>query len=237
MAEDDYLSDKFLINADAQSNVPKTYAQLRKERQKEAKLKNERNKLKSRRQLELESREEGLSKSLFERAKEEEESGIGRKSKALNIMMKMGFKPGQALGSTSQSDAEPTQEEQQVSAAVEIGKAKLHHKIEPLPINEEWTGAFCYHAFSPYLKTLLSPGKKGIGLGKRASSPTSVERVVKMAKMLETSRHDTFRDRSRQEYEERRAEGRLHAAQRTCITLDEKAGKSVRFVGLLQVNC
>jgi hypothetical protein len=48
-----------------------------------------------------------------------------------------------------------------------------------------------------------------------------------MAKMADDATHNTFRDRARQEYEERRAEGRLGPAQRTCVTLDEKAGKSV----------
>lgn len=54
-------------------------------------------------------------------------------------------------------------------------------------------------------------GKRGIGLGvKRAGSPTSAERVAKMAKMAdETSSHRDFRDRAKHEYEERRAEGRL----------------------------
>ena len=55
---------------------------------------------------------------------------------------------------------------------------------------------------------------------------------MKMAKMREISSRDTFRDRTRQEYEERRAEGRLISAQRTCITLDEKADISVRLLGL-----
>jgi hypothetical protein len=51
-----------------------------------------------------------------------------------------------------------------------------------------------------------------------------------MAKMAEDATHETFRDRARQEYDERRAEGRLGPAQRTCITLDEKTGKSVRQI-------
>lgn len=49
-----------------------------------------------------------------------------------------------------------------------------------------------------------------------------------MAKMEEDSASQTaFRDRTRQEYEERRAQGRLGPAQRTCATLDEKAGVKV----------
>jgi len=103
--DDDYLSDKFLVNPESTSKAkPSTYSQLRKEALKKAQLKNEQNKKKSRRQLEIESREEGLSKSLFERAREEEAAGIGSGNKALSIMMKMGFKPGQSLGNTGGHD-------------------------------------------------------------------------------------------------------------------------------------
>ena len=73
-------------------------------------------------------------------------------------------------------------------------------------------------------------GKQGIGLGKRAASPNASERLAKMAKMVEHRKQEDFRDRARQEYEERRAEGRLGPAQRTCVTLDEKAGREVSHV-------
>jgi hypothetical protein len=58
-----------------------------------------------------------------------------------------------------------------------------------------------------------------------------------MAKMVETNKHETFRDRSRREYEERRAEGRLLSARRTCLTLDEKDGKSVSRCHSVYVRC
>lgn len=76
-----------------------------------------------------------------------------------------------------------------------------------------------------------------------------------MAKMAEDATHLNFRDRARQVYEERRAEGRLGAfavlnetflmyltneclgpAQRTCVTLDEKAQKTVRMLRLHHVT-
>lgn len=91
-------------------------------------------------------------------------------------------------------------------------------------------------------------GRKGIGLGKRARSPSAAERLAKMAKMAEETDHRDFRERARDDYHDRRAEGRLgtfhfHAlrklilvfcalapAQLTCATLDEQMGKSVSFV-------
>ncbi|KAJ7086715.1 hypothetical protein C8R44DRAFT_991558 [Mycena epipterygia] len=220
--EDDYLAniDKFLIDP-AASSAPKTYSQIRKEAAKQAKLKNDQNRQKSRRQREVESRTEGLSKSLFERAKEEEDAGLVSGNKALSIMMKMGFKPGQALGKPDEAPpveqpASATPDDQPIagpSDAAAISK-RLQHKVEPLPINE-WAG------------------KRGIGLGvKRPASPTSAERVAKMAKMADDTSHRDFRDRAKQDYEERRAEGRLAPAQRTCASLDEKAGKAFNVLWL-----
>ena len=63
---------------------------------------------------------------------------------------------------------------------------------------------------------------------KRAASPDASERLAKMARMAEDRSHADFRDRARTEYEERRAEKQLGPAQRTCATLDEKAGREVR---------
>jgi len=147
--DDDYLSEKFLTNAPTSTAVkPTTYSQIRKEAQKKSQQKNEQNRQKSRRQLELESREEGLSKSLFERAKEEEDSGIvGSSNKALSIMRKMGFKPGQSLGNSGhdQSDGDLSHVP---SSVIESTKDALaghptivnpKHKTEPLPI-QEWAG-------------------------------------------------------------------------------------------------
>ena len=72
-----------------------------------------------------------------------------------------------------------------------------------------------------------STGKQGVGLGKRAPSPGALERLAKTAKLVEETDHATFRSRARQDYEERRAEGRLHSALRTLVTLDEQAGVDV----------
>ncbi|KAJ7276239.1 hypothetical protein B0H12DRAFT_1174595 [Mycena haematopus] len=225
-SEDDYLAniDKFLVDSNATS-APKTYSEIRKEAAKRSKLKNEQNRIKGRRQREIESRTEGLSKSLFERAKEEEDAGLGSGNKALSIMMKMGFKPGQALGKAdvldsftqpsqkSLSDEEPTAGSSNPDSS--SNPKGLGHKVEPLPINE-WAG------------------KRGIGLGvKRAHSPTSAERVAKMAKMAaDDVSHRNFRDRAKHEYEERRAEARLAPAQRTCLSLDEIAGKTFNVLWL-----
>lgn len=65
---------------------------------------------------------------------------------------------------------------------------------------------------------------------KRPLSPDSIrselERAAKAARQNEDATKDTYRSKAREEYEEKRDEGRLISAQKTCITLDEKAGVS-----------
>lgn len=140
--EDDYLSDKFLVDTAAASTA-KTYSDRRKEVQRLAALKNEQNRRKSRRELEQESREEGLSKSLFERAKDEEETR-GAPNKALAMMLKMGFTPGQALGKTEPEDVASTSKTPEPTEEVTPdppAPSTTQHRINPLPLNE-WRGQF-----------------------------------------------------------------------------------------------
>ncbi|KXN86347.1 G patch domain-containing protein 11 [Leucoagaricus sp. SymC.cos] len=212
--DDDYFSDKYLAEATHDLTGLKTYSQLRKEALKKSHDRNVRNRTKSRRQRELESREEGLNRSLFEKAQEEEETGSGSGSKALAMMMKMGFTPGQSLGRQPETQS---QKDSDTPVAAEgsynRSPSPAQHKTEPLPINE-WLG------------------KKGIGAMKRACSPGTNERITKMAKMEEEASHRSFRDRARQEYEERKAEAKLGPAQRTCFNLDEKTGKTLNVLWL-----
>ncbi|KAI9448275.1 hypothetical protein H4582DRAFT_2107627 [Lactarius indigo] len=183
-------------------------------------------------QLELESREEGLSKSLFERA-EDETSGRGSENKALSMMMKMGFKPGQALGVTTQADEGSTspssspspppldpihKPQRDISPPQETSTTQTERQlVNPLPLNE-WSG------------------RKGIGLGKRAPSPNELERLTKAAKVMEEAEKESFRDRTRREFEQRRAEARLAPAQQTCASLDERAGKEFNVFWLNPTN-
>ncbi|GJE84658.1 G patch domain-containing protein [Phanerochaete sordida] len=220
--EDDYLSDKFLAESatSTSSSSTKTYTERRKEALRLSAIKNEQNRKKTRHQLEQEALEEGLNTSLFERAKDEG----GGSNKALSMMMKMGFKPGQSLGqvedaspdkSRSPSEGVPTPREDVTDKEDTPGPSA--HRINPLPINE-WAG------------------KKGIGLGKRAASPSAPERLAKMVKMAEEHEHVDFRDRARMEYAERRAEKQLGPAQRTCANLDEKAGREFNVLWLHPLN-
>jgi len=156
--DDDYLSDKFLTLAEPQKST--TYSEKRKESLRKSHLKNEQNRTKSRRQLELESREEGLSKSLFERAEDDKAIGHGAENKALSMMIKMGFKPGQALGAPADVEQDedaspspqptpspvpthPTTPHRDVDPPQETSilqpEKQERHLVNPLPLNE-WSG-------------------------------------------------------------------------------------------------
>jgi hypothetical protein len=165
--DDDYLSDKFLLNT-AEPQKSTTYSEKRKEALYKSRLRNEQNKTKSRRQLEIESREEGLSKSLFERAEDDKASGSGSENKALSMMKKMGFKPGQALGATARTEdstnlppstsptPDPTPTPQRDISPVQEKHTTQseRHLVNPLPLNE-WSGTLMFLAVFSFNELLL----------------------------------------------------------------------------------
>ena len=155
--EEDYLSDKFLAQMEAASKPqpPRSYTERRKQALKQSQSLNEQNRKKSRKQVELEAREEALQTSLIQKAQEEAKE-TGKQNKALAIMMKMGFKPGQSLGENhegSPSTSIGITETSDVAGGcdVEVGTsatpsevrttvfASHKHRVEPLPVRE-WSG-------------------------------------------------------------------------------------------------
>ncbi|KAG8835216.1 hypothetical protein FRC17_004778 [Serendipita sp. 399] len=205
--EDDYLSDKFLqqITSNSGNSSTKTYAQRRKEAQRQSEVRNLAGRIKSRKELEketIDTLKEGMSTSLFEKEKLAEAEG-GSQSKAMKMMSKMGFKPGQALGKQEQKT-----ESESSNATVEPASSRTA-RVAPIPIN-------------------IWEGRKGLGAMKRPLSPDSVaselERAAKAAKLQEDDKQVDYRSRSKLEYEERRDTGRLASAQKTCSLLDERAG-------------
>lgn len=162
--EEDYLSDKFLAQMEAASKPPqpKSYAERRKQALRQSQSLNEQNRKKSRKQMELEAREEGLQTSLIQKAQEEAKE-TGKQNKALAIMMKMGFKPGQSLGGNNESSPSTSiggnlgnaqiietlgttggrDAEVETSATPSEARtsvfAPYKHRVEPLPVRE-WSG-------------------------------------------------------------------------------------------------
>lgn len=156
--EEDYLSDKFLAQLEqSSSGKPRTYHDRRREVKRVSEQKNLTNRVRSRREIEEESRREGLSKSLFERAREEEDRARKRiklsesdqdtsspevgepeqtKNKALAMMLKMGYKEGQSLG---RADELPTTEPKEDFTASASENRGASHLVEPLPLTM-WAG-------------------------------------------------------------------------------------------------
>ncbi|KAG8749001.1 hypothetical protein FRC14_001772 [Serendipita sp. 396] len=131
--EDDYLSDKFLQQLTSKSDKPftQTYSQRRKEAQRIAETRNIAGRTKSRKELEketIDTLKEGMATSLFEREKLAEAEG-GTQSKAMKMMSKMGFKPGQALGRQEQKP-----EFEHVNTTGDAGSSRSA-KVAPIPIN------------------------------------------------------------------------------------------------------
>lgn len=94
------MSDLFLANASAPEQKRPTYAEQQKAARRRAEESIIRNQKRSRANQEADeaaAREAALSRPLFE-APDSESAPAAPQNKALSMMMKMGFKPGQALG-------------------------------------------------------------------------------------------------------------------------------------------
>ncbi|EJD01038.1 uncharacterized protein FOMMEDRAFT_110541 [Fomitiporia mediterranea MF3/22] len=235
--EDDYTSDRFLAEtAAAATSASLTYAQRRKQAQKQSEIKNAQNRIKSRREREAEAREQGLQQSLFERA-EAEKRELGVKNKAMDMMLRMGFKPGGALGRSSITTGQETTEpgpSTTPTPPAPVHQASVSSKAatpEPAVQSEDGKLPDSQHRTVP-LSVDIWAGKKGVGLGKRASSPRTLERASKSARIDEDTARETYRIQARSAFEERRAIGQLSAASRTLIALDEKAGVQFNVLSL-----
>lgn len=165
--EDDYLSDKFLASLEAPKpsiSGAASYTERRRIAQRESERKRIEGRVKSRRELEEESRREGLSRNLFEKEMEkaaESKLGEGSKSpdgeprvegggsgasKAMSMMLKMGFKPGETLGKKEElakpQEATPTLGDDAPREEIsQDKKGKSGHLTEPLPL-AMWAGKY-----------------------------------------------------------------------------------------------
>jgi hypothetical protein len=160
--EDDYLSDKFLASLESPKPTASavSYAERRRVAQRESERKRVEGRIKSRREMEEEARREGLSRSLFDREMEKASAGNDNAeagqlstggggsgaSKAMSMMLKMGFKPGEALGKKGEpAKLQNDSETQEKPVEVEPEKTKSGHIVEPLPL-AVWAGKSIYRA-------------------------------------------------------------------------------------------
>lgn len=68
-----------------------------------------------------------------------------------------------------------------------------------------------------------------------AAKRLKTDNDAESTKAKEKESAEAFRERTRREYENKRAEARLIAATRTCVSLDEKQGIKVRVLFILDV--
>lgn len=213
-SEDDYLSAKFLQeepDTKRGKNQPRDYASIRREAQRQAESKQLANKAAhvSRREQERAAREEGLSRNLISEARMAEHSaaegegkGNSGASKAFNMMKKMGFKPGQALGAQPQPQPD-RQEDPTTNTPTTITDADADAESE----------ATRKRALP--LEIRMREGRGGLGTEK--PSPKR-QRVQVEQHQAETAQSYTQTQRSKAD--DRKAAAQLKAAQRTCRELD-----------------
>ncbi|KAG8925893.1 hypothetical protein FRC00_003519 [Tulasnella sp. 408] len=230
--EDDYLSDKFLAQLEqSSSNKPRTYHDRRREANRISEQKNIANRIRSRREIEEESRREGLSKSLFERAREEEDRARKRrklsgsdqdgfssdpgepeqpKNKALAMMLKMGFKEGQSLGRADGLSSNKSNEGSTKASPENHGGPS--HLVEPIPL-AMWAG-----------RQGLGSGRRIFAVNPSPPAPNIPPNGLAPVTQDEARSQTDYLNRARGEFEQKRDFARLTKARKTLVELDDKRG-------------
>ncbi|TYJ58984.1 hypothetical protein B9479_000423 [Cryptococcus floricola] len=239
-SEEDFMSDKFLLNLpppSSSSSTSNTYTARREQ----AALKGNRsglakNQLKAR-DLEEVRRREGMGRSLFEREDEDEaeggesESQGGKKgNKAMEMMMKMGWKVGEGLGKKRSPSPPPPSHASSARAGLGAKRFKPGDELEdtpppkPQPITEPirvslWARRKGLSAREPSPPPLpLNPsGRNPDALGKE-----QMERLAKEA--------DGFRARQGHEWGERDKERKGRKCRDLLVGYDKEKG--VKFHAL-----
>jgi len=213
-SEDDFMSDKFLVEAPAaeKSYKAKRDASLLKG-QRAGLAKN----LQSAKVREEQQRREGLNTSLFEKKDHQEASGSGG-GKAMAMMMKMGWKVGEGLG--KKEVEEPTtkrkvdDEEEDEAPRGGIGSSsRKAPRTEPIRVSL-WSGRKGLTARDPTPPPIPTSNR----------NPDLLDEN-KMAKLGQKT--DLFRERQKQTFAERDEERKEFKARELLVSYDAEAGVKV----------
>ena len=224
-SEDDFMSDKFLVEAPA---AEKSY----KAKRDAALLKGQRaglaKNMLSTKAREEQQRREGLNTSLFEKPDHQEASGSGS-GKAMAMMMKMGWKVGEGLGK---------QDEDTPAAAEGSGTGRSKRKMDQAGEDEEDVprgGIGSSSRKAPRTEPIrisLWSGRKG--LTARDPTPPPIPTSNKNPDVLDDRKMarlgqatDQFRERNRQTFAERDEERKEFKARDLLIGYDAEAGIKV----------
>lgn len=215
-SEDDFMSDKFLVEAPV---AEKTY----KAKRDASLLKGQRaglaKNLQSTKAREEQQRREGLNTSLFEKPDHQEASGSGG-GKAMAMMMKMGWKVGEGLGKKDLEEpvaakrkmGDEEEEEETPRGGIGSSSRKVP-RTEPIRISL-WSGRKGLTARDPTPPPIPTSNR----------NPDSLD-DAKMARLGQ--RTDQFRERQKQTFAERDEERKEFKARELLIKYDEESGVKV----------
>lgn len=229
-SEDDFMSDKYLVEPPPAQKTHQTYAQRRSL----AARKHLESQPKPRAVREEAARRQALETSLFERG---EEQGVGA-GKAMGLMMKMGWKPGEGLGKRAgdskegekiraRSSSDQDTDDDDAPPGIGAKRRKLSpthqtHRTEPLRIS-------------------MWAGKSGLGAHQRSPSPENMSFLLRQTTDPTNTKGpgteleleaDAFRRRRAEVDEGKRVEGRQWAARKLLMEFDQDKGIQVRFFTL-----
>ena len=237
-SEDDFMSDRFLVES-ARPSLPEGYTARRSAHQLRSRRAGQAKQLPSLKQRETEQRRAGLATSLFaNKAGEPEGSGGGR---AIEMMIKMGWKVGEGLGRkrspsppgdtakrarTRLGDAVAGKEEQEEEGEPSRGGIGSSSRPQAQPRTEP-------------IRISMWAGRKG--LSARSPSPPPLPNVAgrnpdaldprKMARL--EGETEGFRERQRREFAEREVERKGGKAREILLGLDRERGIKVGWCMLL----
>lgn len=234
--EDDFMSDKFLSTLPPSTTLSssQTYAEKRRLAQRRAE---DRGRVKSRAEREREAREEALARDLIRDRDDvvgvNPKQAEGEGSKAVQMMMKMGFKPGQALGVKRSSPGSDSPKPEAPSMSVQsstpgLGSgASSSGSTTPKVIDDRRTTPIGIH--------LRGPGRSGLGVPGTAgpSRPSPLAHLAGAFSAFPSASSDlsstedtrtAYLETARSRFDERKASSALRKARRTLEELDRREG-------------
>ena len=238
-SEDDFMSDKYLVAASAQAEPPPSSSTTYSARRSAAALRSMRagqaKNMVSARQTEEHRRRQGLATSLFDEPRSgagtpqddrerRQPGGSGGGAKAMEMMMKMGWKVGQGLGRKRSPSPDSSSKLPKADHHAELdsepsrrgigSSSKQPARTEPIRISL-WSGRRGISARSPSPPPLPDPS----GPSPDSLDPKKLERLGK-----ET---EDFRARQRREFGEKEAERKSSKARDMLVRFDEERGVKV----------
>ncbi|TIC47783.1 hypothetical protein E3Q05_04382 [Wallemia mellicola] len=198
--EVDFMDDAFLTQAaefekKESKGKHQTYGEMRLQAIKDSEDKNLAGRIASKKQREREKIEEGLERNIIEEAAIDDNPVEGSSNKALNMMMKMGFKPGQSLGKRTNDDNDDKVD--QSNKSIKVDKKTISEPVKPYFLQ----------------------GRSGIGV-QRIVSSKEISEAAAASNALNENQQD-FRLRKTYEANARKSEGILKQLRTTIKNADE----------------